>query len=253
MARVLGPGEFLGETLDAAEHEGVRLSITEHLPHLSCDPHGHESTYLCFIISGGFQERASRSERLCEAGTLLYHPALHVHSDVLSSAGARCLNIEISTADLPLFARISDCGRASWAAARLLRAFREKADVSSAVGELKSAIRAAKPKLRADWLAQAQEILATGFAKHLSLEEIADSCGVHPMHLSRAFRQAYGKSVGQALRETRLRAATQLLLRSESPLADVAASCGFYGQSHLTNTLRKHVGFTPSELRSLAA
>lgn len=87
----------------------------------------------------------------------------------------------------------------------------------------------------------------------MSLEMLAGVGGVHPMHLARAYRKCYGRSVNEALRENRLRAATRCLVRTDLPLAEIALTSGFYDRSHFTNMFQRYVGFTPGEYRSLMA
>jgi AraC-like DNA-binding protein len=81
----------------------------------------------------------------------------------------------------------------------------------------------------------------------LPLLELARELGVSPFHLCRAFRRARGTSIHQHDSELRLRRALTLVLDGV-PLAEVALSCGFASQSHLTHRFRARFGVTPGYL-----
>lgn len=85
-----------------------------------------------------------------------------------------------------------------------------------------------------------------------SVPELAHEWGVSPDHFSRTFRRALGCTVPEYARRVRVRRAARLLHASTSPLADVAAACGFADQSHLTRQFRRESGFTPAAYRLLA-
>jgi Helix-turn-helix domain len=67
--------------------------------------------------------------------------------------------------------------------------------------------------------------------------------------LSRAFRQSIGLPPHQWLLQRRVDKAKQLLRDSRSPLAEVAADCGFADQSHFTRVFTRAVGISPGQWR----
>jgi AraC family transcriptional regulator len=80
--------------------------------------------------------------------------------------------------------------------------------------------------------------------------ELATTVGVHPVHLSRAFRAAYGCTPGEYLRRLRIEHAQRLLAESRMPLAQVACAVGYYDQSHFTAVFRRLTGSTPAQYRA---
>jgi AraC-like DNA-binding protein len=80
------------------------------------------------------------------------------------------------------------------------------------------------------------------------LRDIAAASGVHPSHLATAFRRAFGCTVGEVKRQRRMARAINLLAR-DTPLAEIAAACGFADQSHFTREFRRAVGTTPANFR----
>ena len=104
--------------------------------------------------------------------------------------------------------------------------------------------------LRSAWLPEAVELLHERTPRSPSLTELADAVGVHPGHLARAFRRAYGVTVCEYSRSLRLDwAAAQLA--GDASLAEVAVEAGFADQSHFTRAFRRHTGVTPGRYRAL--
>ncbi len=85
-------------------------------------------------------------------------------------------------------------------------------------------------------------------AKHLQeknpLEELAQKFNINCFQLIRAFKAHTGLTPIAFLTLERLKKSKQLLLQNNS-LASIANDCGFYDQSHFTNTFKKQFGTTP--------
>ncbi len=71
-----------------------------------------------------------------------------------------------------------------------------------------------------------------------------------PSHFTRVFRAATGRSPHQYVLGQRLERARRALLTTDTAIADIAGACGFADQSHLTRTMRRHLGLTPNALRT---
>jgi AraC family transcriptional regulator len=99
------------------------------------------------------------------------------------------------------------------------------------------------------WLPQVRDLLHDRFPERLVLEEIAGAVGVHPVHLCRVFRQAYGCTLGDYLRNLRIEFASRRLATSSAPLAEIALAAGFADQSHFTKAFRRATGMTPAAWR----
>jgi AraC family transcriptional regulator len=106
---------------------------------------------------------------------------------------------------------------------------------------------------RAGWLGDVREQLHERTPATASLSELAESVGVHPAHLARSFRRAYGVTVGEYARGLRLDWAAARLALPDASLAEVAAAAGFADQSHFTRAFRRHTGVTPGRYRRLVS
>jgi AraC family transcriptional regulator len=82
-------------------------------------------------------------------------------------------------------------------------------------------------------------------ADDLRLERLAEVAGVARHHFSREFKKATGVPPHRFVMERRVERATELLARSDLPIARIAHDVGMSSQSHLTTVFRRMVGDTP--------
>ena len=68
-------------------------------------------------------------------------------------------------------------------------------------------------------------------------------------HFARAFKQTFGETPRAYLVRRRVELASQMILRSDAPLSEVALTCGFSDQAHLSKRFRQYIGHTPGAWR----
>jgi AraC-like DNA-binding protein len=68
-------------------------------------------------------------------------------------------------------------------------------------------------------------------------------------HFSRAFKRSFGLTPHAYLLRRRIELASQLMLESNTPLSEIALTCGFNDQAHLCKRFREHTGATPAAWR----
>jgi AraC family transcriptional regulator len=83
----------------------------------------------------------------------------------------------------------------------------------------------------------------------LSLRELAALVGLSCDHFARGFKHATGFSVYRYVVSRRMERARELLRDPDIPIVEVAARCGFAGQSSFTTTFRRVAGMTPRAYR----
>lgn len=85
----------------------------------------------------------------------------------------------------------------------------------------------------------------------LGLRELAARAGCSPYHLSRAFRAGTGLTLTAYRNRIRVLHAIAALEAGHPDLSALAADLGFADHAHLTRTVRRECGHTPSALRRL--
>jgi AraC family transcriptional regulator len=98
-------------------------------------------------------------------------------------------------------------------------------------------------------LARVRALMASRLAEPLPLADLAAVTGLSVSQFTRRFRAATGLAPHRFLVRLRVDAACRLLRSGSLPIAEIAATCGFSHQEHLTRVLRAQVGTTPGALR----
>ncbi len=267
MLTQLPPGYLYGESLRSHKVASFALSERFYPPRFKTPTHSHKRALLCFVIEGDYTESYSGHTRECKSSTLLFHPPEEMHAEHFHDAGGHSFIVEID----PLWLERVREQRASpegsaWfkggvlelLSRRLYKEFRQTDEVSDLIieglmfeimGEATRRCSAARDKCAPPWLEQARDFLHSEFAKPLRLADIAQTVGVHPVHLAQAFHKSYSCTVGDYVRRLRIEYACHELASSELPIVDIALAAGFCDQSHFTRTFKRLTGLVPSQYR----
>jgi AraC family transcriptional regulator len=98
-------------------------------------------------------------------------------------------------------------------------------------------------------LKRVKQFVDRNLDKDISLDDLAAVAGLSRRHFSRSFRQELGEAPFRWLMQQRLGKAKQQLTDSDASLSEIAESCGFSSQSHLTTALKQATGMTPHRWR----
>src|SRR3546814_18712279 len=122
--------------------------------------------------------------------------------------------------------------------------------IASLLAELSGRAGLQVPSAPLPWLHSVLEQIEDEFCRPHSLESLAETAGVHPMHPAREFHRRFGCTVGHYIRLRRIAFACHRLTASQEPLSEIAVDAGFADQKHLTNTLNRLVGIHPRRFRA---
>lgn len=230
--------------------------------------HHHDTPTICFVLKGGFTELWRGGSVACTSSTMKITPAGERHWDRFSQGNVRGLLIEaddIQIARIRPYSAVLD-DRLSFQGGLLSgigwRIYDEmqRMDTTAplAIEGLLLELVAAAARLREPnggagqpprWLEDAREQIHLELAARPSLSGLAVSVGVHPVTLARAFRRAFGCTVGEYVRNLRIERATHQLAKTELSLAEIALGAGFSDQSHFSNLFRRRTGLSPFKYR----
>ncbi len=235
----------------------TRLMITEEL---RVPAHGHEGAHLCIVTAGTFDERWRGMAR-CERGGVRVSPSHDFHEIEILEAPFECIVIgwDASKPGLSgervyghneiLLRQAQRLGCAMMSADPLARlSSRGLAAELAAQGERFGARR--DPGDVPSWLHEVRDTMDREANRPPSLRRLARAAGVHPVHVSRAFRAHFGQTLREYVRERRLACAVAALLSSPDTISVIAAESGFADHAHLTRTMHQCLGQTPSALRA---
>ncbi len=258
--------QYFGGDLRAYRSEaGLRLSEVDYGSERRWAPHTHWRAFFALLIRGRYVEALGRTQQSIAYAPLDlgFHPESTRHTDRIAADGTRFFLIELDESWVrrvrdaggtqALEPRICD-GRNNRLALRLYREFRAGDSVSLESEGLVLEILAgllprgtARP--RPSWIAAVLDWMRSEYPRKLSLTELAREMGLHPVYLSRAFRDHVGRSVSECLTEARVRYAVRRLADPEASLAEIALDAGFADQSHFTRVFKRETGMTPGAYR----
>lgn len=124
--------------------------------------------------------------------------------------------------------------------------------VAHCYGGLRALQKAVTGGLSARNQQRAKEIIDANLAGEISLNHLAQQCGLSPRHFARAFKQSVGVAPHHWMVLRRCEHAKDMLRDTSVSIADIALASGFADQSHFTRTFTRVVGLSPGVWRKLA-
>jgi AraC family transcriptional regulator len=258
-----------GNTIRRRDFAGFSITEAMYAEGVSLERHCHANAYLTLVLSGSYREKHAYREFQWREGALHLLPAGERHENQFPTA-VRCLRVKFEERAIE---RLGDEYRAllsepreisgplsGWLANRVVQEFRAKDDVASLAMEgvllemLAESARCSEGRSSSAapaWLRHVRERLDESYLLAPSLTALAESAGVHPVHLSREFRRRYRITIGEYVRKLRIEHASDLLSKTTMPMAEIASTCGFADQSHFCALFKKHSGITPAKFRNL--
>lgn len=98
-------------------------------------------------------------------------------------------------------------------------------------------------------VATVQEYLEQHLDREVSLAQLGELTGYHPLYLQRLFKQATGQTPHEQLTRLRLLRAQELLMSTGHSAGYIAAACGYSSVSHFNNLFKRQTGLTPLAYR----
>lgn len=100
-------------------------------------------------------------------------------------------------------------------------------------------------------LEPALQMIRQSYSQKITLEEMADACGMSKCHFCRVFARCTNQTAMQYLTEYRLKIANHLLSHTNKTLAQVAVECGFSDQGYFSRCYKKLYGIPPKQHRKI--
>ena len=245
---------------------GLNLADVAYPPRLCQLRHTHKFASFSFVLSGNYLEKFNRRSFRRKSATVVLHPPEESHA-VDFETNVRIFGVEFDFRRLAAIrehcAVLDEPASLQSENINLLgrKIFQEfqKPDAFSALAIegliLEILAEAARSKTNEKafprWLSQTRDFLHANFADSFAVEDVARIAGVHPVHLSRVFRQKFGCTIGEYVRKLRVNYADRQISETETPLSEIALAAGFSDQSHLNKTFKSVFGRTPAEHRKI--
>lgn len=247
------------------ESSGLRVTSTSYTAGCIFTPHRDSLSRITLTLAGAVAEDVADTAVTVTPGDILLKSSHILHENRYSATGAKHVTIEALPAtgspdEINLTDIIDDIG---WQRLQGTTAIQYTAlllDASlhgsgnmlhATINDICTSTQTNKRRpIAPSWLKLLKsEVQESGFiCGDLSL--YAEAAGVHPVHVSRLFRQCFGMSITLFAQCHAVKRALQLM-GTQLSLADIAATAGFYDQSHMGRVFRRCTGFTPGEYQRL--
>ena len=105
-------------------------------------------------------------------------------------------------------------------------------------------------KLRDFYIHEAIEFVEHNFQNDISVEDIADVCGLNRSYFGKIFKEALGKSPQEFLLNYRMVKAAELLKLTKLSVGDISSAVGYDNQLHFSRAFKGIYGISPKKWRT---
>jgi AraC family transcriptional regulator len=251
----------LGSGLHVVEAGPFIVSIARHEAGHALAPHSHATATATVLLGGDYFEECATIRHQLVPLTGVIKPAHEPHTNRIGRRGARSLVVETHDADwTPFFSRPAVL-ESPELVALLLKVSGEIALEHPSAAVIESLIaewlcgveRSNRDVMIPAWLYRVRDVIHATSTDDLRLASLASEVGLHPMYVARAFRKAFGRSIGEYAVALRLARAARLLAEGTEHIGRVALKAGYYDHSHMTRDFRSRTGMSPTHWRTIAA
>lgn len=261
---ILPKGTYYGEKKLELENKGLILSeYNYHLP--QTDWHYHENPYFMYVLDGNVYDVNKKGKTTCSAGSLLLHNWNEQHFNSKASPLARGFHIEFErkwfddkklNIDLWEGSRRMEDPRLHHILGKLYAEFKCQDEFSETsidllllqLCERTQSNAEGISKFEPDWIPELKQIIHDQ-TDSLSLADLSKTLGVHPVHLSRAIPKYLNTTLGDYIRQQRIKKALGFMMNEQFTLTEITYLCGFSDQSHFTRTFKMYYHTTPKAFR----
>ncbi|NRB51809.1 MAG: helix-turn-helix transcriptional regulator [Saprospiraceae bacterium] len=227
--------------------------------------HYHENPYFMFVLHGNMVDHNKQVETLLPTGSLMFNNWQEEHFGHRNSHHAAGFHLEFEKSwfkkkgvDLSIFegSKLIQDPQVHLPFARLYHEFNvadEHSELSIEllllqICDVMGTAKQFQAKGTPTWVAKLKEILHFDNAD-LTLQHLSQQLDVHPVHISRAVPKYLSVSLGEYIRQTKIKRAIPLLLDPSYRLTQVAYEAGFADQSHFNYTFKRYFGLSPGKYR----
>jgi AraC family transcriptional regulator len=269
----LNAGKYFGSEVKSRNIGGIWTSVAqyEETPHIKPanlnDWHFHQNPHFSFILEGGNIERRKTVSAESRPGQVRFYHAGEPHQNVNVLYPSKNFNVEINRDFLSRYdldeSAIESAVAAGFSSIKftMLRIYKEAVSPSEAcelavhsliLGAVsKKADKAKKTFQLPRWADKVVQILHDRWDENLSLKELSEASGVHPITISKHFPKYFSCTLGEYTRRVRVEKSLALIRQSDDSLTDIAYNCGFADQSHFTRVFKNLTGLQPSAFKKI--
>ena len=264
--RILARGEYYGNQNSENYFNGVLLSQYTYTANRT-DWHYHENPYFMYVLQGNMKDCNRKTTTLCPPGSLMFNNWQEPHYGSKHSNQASGFHLEFEknwlhknniSMDIWEGSQLVHNPGLHFLFANLYREFILSDNYSTVsietllvqVCDTLNNIKLDNHSKKPEWVDHLKQILHYDTAP-VSLDYLSKKLDVHPVHISRAAPRYLSMSLGEYIRQHKLKKTLPLLLHSGFSLTEIAYQAGFSDQSHFNRVFKFYFGMNPKNYRQL--
>jgi AraC-like DNA-binding protein len=201
--------------------------------------HSHADPYAALVLDGDYEECGDGGRRRVGPGHLVIHPPFSAHANVVGRRGATVVNLPLTVAE----ALTLRSGVLSEPEAVVHRYMDDPVSVSDA---LRSGVT---PVAQLDDIPD-RLAAALALPGRVAIAEWGAVHGISARSVTRHFSAALGLPPAQFRWRARTHGALRALITTARPLVEIAHDWGFSDQAHMTRSIRRLTGRSPTAWRA---
>ena len=248
--------DFLGATSCRYENNLFATSIVNYKQLVSEDWHYHDKFHLSAILAGGNRESRKKQDIQVHPGKIMVYREGEIHRNRNTVFPSKNLNIEISPNFFSDGIKPSNLNLNRSSYLLLLKVYHELSlndyySNESIQQIIKSLFYKNAHVNKPDWINTVKVLLHDKWYQNVSLDEISNELGLHPVTISKNFSKHEKCTLTDYMRKLKVEQAIYLLFNSTNSLTEIAYLCGFSDQSHMNRLFKFYLGFSPKKLRAV--
>lgn len=260
---LLEKGDYSGKVEKIDFFDGITISVTSYIKSSSSrsENHHHQNAHLSLVLTGQHLEKREKSEYERKPGDVLFCRAGESHH-FLTGKESSNINIELDTGFLKENfidgKAIEDSLGEIDAKLKILKIFHELFEQD---GEQETSIKMlllglfhnynGGSRFKPKWIESLDYMLKDNWNETLTLKNLSDVLGVHPVTISKYFSKYFNCSFGEYRRKIKISKSLEMIKNSSMSLAEIAYQSGFSDQSHYIRSFKSYTGFTPKAFKNI--
>jgi AraC family transcriptional regulator len=256
---ILKPGQYNGYIQNSFHEDGLLVSISAYEEAAFSDAwHCHENAHLSFVLKGGRWEQKKGTYECAPGKTTYYNPG-EPHR-MIRMQDSTHINLELGPPFLEKYQLTEQAlenifRKTPDTVLLMVNIYKELAaghcsDASIPMlllGFITQAERRRFDHQMPAWIHTVRDYLHANWMGKISLTELSEAVGVHPVTISHYFPKYFSSTLGTYMRKLKVEKALPMLNAPDISLTSACYECGFFDQSHFTRVFKEYTGFLPSQ------
>jgi AraC family transcriptional regulator len=262
----LAKERYLGNVADTLDADGViARATTFQKGGAPAATHYHENSHVSFVLQGGVLDKRKTRETERVPGELMFFHAGEPHETIIESFPTKNINLAIEheylqdnlATEAAIKSAVETNPNAKFIMLKIYKElFAEDVFSDSSIKMLLLNLIHANPETdfkntRPGWINIVAELTRDKWNESLSLKDLSEAAGIHPITISKHFPKYFSCTFGEYMRRLKIEKSLYFLKVSSFSLTEIAAECGFSDQSHFIRTFKQLTGFLPNKYKKI--